>query len=464
MISIRTRLALIFTLSIFIIFSLVAVLIYWSTLNLLYKADYEFLADEVDTIQYLVEGRSIDLTALKNAVIMAPMEPEGSIYKYYIRVIDENKKILVETPGAAAIFSQEQPLIISSSPQLKKRYAWMDNNDIHYLLIQSPLKFGRSNKYGTVEVAVDVSYQHLIFHSRKKFSLILFAGTAIALLIGFLIAHRGVRSLYLLTQKVQMITATSLHERIDPKLWPRELGGLVDAFNQMLDRIEASFLRLTQFSSDLSHEMRTPITNMIGQTEISLSYAHNVEEYRGVLESNLEELHRIASLIENILFLARAENPQLDLNKVPLQVEDEIALVIDYFRAIADEKNIKILHEGNARVNANQVMFRRMLSNILSNAVKFSQDNGVIRFQVTEPDTNSVQIELYDNGIGIPTEHIAKVFDRFYRVESSRQQNPSGTGLGLAIVKSIVEIHGGMLNVHSQFGKGTIVTIILPKA
>lgn len=463
MISIRTRLTLIFTLAIFVIFSLVTILLYWSTLNLLYKADYEFLADEVDTVSYLVEGNKIDLKALKNAIINAPLEPDGSIYKYYVRVKDEQGRLLVETPGASDLLTAERVSTKSHMPLPKRRYAWMDKNDIHYLVIQSPIKFGRTNKYGSVDVAVDVSYQHEIFHSRQTFLIALFLGTLVALAIGFLIAHRGVRSFYLLAQKVQKITATSLDQRIDPKKWPRELSGLVIAFNQMLDRIESSVLRLKQFSSDLSHEMRTPITNMIGQTEISLSYDCSSDEYRNVLESNLEELQRIASLIENILFLARAENPQMDLNKVPLQIREEIALVIDYFHAVAEEKNIKIFHEGNAYIQANQVMIRRMLSNLISNAIKFSHEGGVIRFITCEMEDDMVQILLHDNGVGIAHEHLAKLCDRFYRIETTRNQNPNGTGLGLSIVKSIVEIHQGTLTIQSQFGKGTIIAIRLPK-
>lgn len=461
--SIRTRLTIFYTLAAFVLLSLLTLFLYWVTINILYKADYQFLSDEVDTIQYILQDAPIDFNRLKQTVIDTPMQPDHSIYRYYIRIFDENKKVMIETPGMDAVLLAQKYSNKNSEMLGKKRYFWYSINNKNYLLIQSPIELGKQSRIGLIQIALDISYQHVIINDRKKIIYSLLVGTISSLVLGFLIAHRGMRSLYKLTKTVEKITAISLDQRIDPKSWPKELAALGIAFNQMLDRIEASFIRLKQFSADLSHELRTPITNLIGETEVTLSYAHSVDEYRQAMESNLEELHRISSLIENILFLARAENPQLDLQKVPLNVHDEIALISEYFQLMADEKNIRIDIEGKGQLDANPVMFRRMISNILSNALKYTPTSGWIRFEIKEPDKHIVQIILSDNGIGIPAEHLPKIFNRFYRIDSARSQLSGGIGLGLAIVKSIVDLHQGIISITSELGKGTTIFLTFRK-
>jgi two-component system heavy metal sensor histidine kinase CusS len=267
----------------------------------------------------------------------------------------------------------------------------------------------------------------------------------------------------MLTLAVEKITTTSMHQRISPKFWPKELSALGIAFNQMLDRIETSFLKLKQFSADLAHELRTPISNLMGETEIALSYNQSLEGYRQVMESNLEELHRISHLIENILFLSHAENPQLYLEKKILNVQEEILIVIDFYQAMADEKNIQISQIGKAKLNINSVMFRRMLSNILSNAIKYTDKDNFIHFDIIEKDRNLVQITCRDTGLGIAKEHLPKIFDRFYRVDTARSNYSGGMGLGLSIAKSIVELHQGTISIISELGKGTTVTLVFPR-
>lgn len=460
--SIRTRLTFFYTLAVFVVLTIIVLILYWTTIHLLYKADYEFLADEVDTIQYILEKNPINEIALKEAVVDAPLSPEGSIYRYFIRILDNKKNLLIETPGTKQVLQNVNNLHKSSEFIEKKRFFWYENNDSKYLLIQAPIMLGKKSSVGFVQIALDITYQHSIIHDRNKLIYALLAGTLFALILGIIIAKRGLRSLYLLTDTVQKITATSLDNRIDPTSWPKELSGLGNAFNQMLDRMETSFSRLKQFSADLSHELRTPITNMIGQTEIALTYEDNVAEYRKAMESNLEELQRMSSLVENILFLAKAENPQLDLQKKLIHAHDEIALICEFYQAIADEKDIKVKIDGQADLHANPIMFRRLISNILSNALKYSPEHREIYFNISEVN-DSVQITARDQGDGIAPEHLLKIFDRFYRVDSARAQKTGGIGLGLAIVKSIVDMHHGRIAITSELNSGTTISIHLPK-
>ncbi len=456
--SIRTRLTLFYSLAVFILLALAAIFLYWMTITLLYKADYEFLIDEIDTIQYITHTAPIDQEAIKEAVEIAPKEEDGSIYRYFIRIRDANNQIIHETPGANEVFHAESP---SKIPR-KKRFYWFVQGEDNYLAIDAPIQIGEKNHIGYAQIALDVSYQHSLIHDRSKIIAGLLMATLLSLLFGFVIANRGLRSLFLLTQTVQKITVTSLDQRINPKSWPVELVGIGVAFNQMLDRMEASFTRLKQFSADLAHELRTPVTNLIGTTEISLSYDQSVEEYRRVMESNLEELQRISSLIENILFLSKTENPQYEVKKSHLHLYNEIALVVEFYQALADEKNISVTIHGDADMNANPDMIRRLISNLLSNAIKYCEVNGHVEITI-EIHGQEVVIIFQDDGPGIAKENIPKIFDRFYRTDSARSQQVSGVGLGLSIVKSIVEIHHGSIVLESDIGRGVKVVVTLLK-
>lgn len=460
--SIRTRLTLFYTIAAFILLTLVTVFLYWVTINILYKADYQFLSDEIDNIQYILDEQPIDKNHLKLTIMDAPRQPDNSIYRYYIRIFDENKKVYMETPGMDTILQAKKYSHKHSESLGKKRYFWFSHDDTNYLLAQAPIELGNPHKVGLIQIALDISYQHAVINDRKKLIYSLLIGTLFALIIGFFVAHRGIRSLFLLTKTVEKITATSLNQRIDPKSWPKELWGLSIAFNQMLDRIENSFTRLKQFSADLSHELRTPITNLIGETEVTLSYANTVPEYQQVLASNLEELHRISSLIENILFLARAENPHIELHKSLLYVHDEIASICEYYQAMAEEKHIEVSIEGQGELYANAIMFKRMISNIFSNSIKYTPQGGNIKFTISRLENGSIEIKLTDSGIGIAQEHLPNIFNRFYRTDAARSQHSGGMGLGLAIVKSIVDLHQGSITIASTEGKGTTITLIMP--
>lgn len=458
--SIRTQLTFIYSLSAFILLAIVALLFYWGMINLLYKADYQFLVDEVDTIQYIMENKSVDIPALRKEVIEIPSEHNTSIYRYYIRLFDENKQVIMQTPNMDSVIPVTKSYSSMSKVLGKKTYTRYSNHIDNYLLIHAPINFA-NHKIGMIEIALNISYQHNIIDDRGNLFLLLLLGALIAFTFGLVVARKGLQSLLMLTHTTQKITSASLHQRLDPKSWPKELSALGEGFNQMLDRIEASFLRLKQLSSDLAHELRTPVNILIGETEVALSYAHSVTDYRQAMESNLEELQRLSHLIENMLFLAHAENPKIDLQKERMDVQTEISKICAYHQPMADEKNIQLVVEGNANLPANVVMFRRLINNLLSNALKYS-NTGTICFLIQELN-HQVQITLSDQGPGVAAEHLPKLFDRFYRTDSARSHPDGGLGLGLAIVKSIVDLHQGTISIMSEQNIGTTVTLTLPK-
>lgn len=461
--SIAARLTFFYAISIFLLLAIIASFLYWEMVNILYKADYQFLCDEVEDIRTILQDERIDFSELRKNVIEIPSQSNQSIYRYYIRILDDKKHLLMETPGMSNLWHNHNGMF-STKPKIpgKKKYWWFsDKQKNNYLIIQSPVQLLNKSHHGVIQVVLDISYQHTLINDRKKLIILLGIIMFAAILLGFFIARRGIKSLYDLTLTTKKITASSLHQRIDPKSWPKELRTLGFSFNEMLDRIERSVNRLKQFSADLAHELRTPINNLIGETEIALSHQQSSMHYQQVLESNLEELQRISHIIENLLFLARSENPQMDLQKELLHVNTEIGIVCEYFKPLAEEKAIFLHYKGNATLSANRVMFKRLISNLLSNALKFTPTSGSIHFDIKNHD-KTVQITLRDNGIGIANEHLPNIFNRFYRVDSARSHQSGGTGLGLAIVKSIVDLHHGNISVMSELGKGTCVVMSFP--
>jgi two-component system heavy metal sensor histidine kinase CusS len=253
-----------------------------------------------------------------------------------------------------------------------------------------------------------------------------------------------------------------LHERVNPARWPRELTALATAFDQMLDRLEKSFARLSQFSADLAHELRTPINNLMGEADLALSRVRAPDEYRRVLESSLEEFAKLARTIDGLLFLARAEHPETQVQRAALDARKEIDAVREFYDAMAQDQGVDVRCEGDAALHADPLLLRRAVSNLLSNALQYTPRGGrVVMSAAASPDGGAV-VRVTDSGVGIEPEHLERIFDRFYRVDPARSRFPRGVGLGLAIVKSIMDLHRGLVTVQSEPGKGTTVSLQFP--
>jgi two-component system heavy metal sensor histidine kinase CusS len=444
--SIQSQLLFLYSIVIVCILTLAAIGFFWEEQNIVNRADYNFIADEVNDIQFIIAEKSNDMDLLKQKIITKPLRTHNSMYRYYIRVLDDENHVLLETPGMPEV------LEAANSPEQKS----------DFMRIESPVIFKDRAQQGMVQVVLDTAYEHRITKDRRIFLGLLLAAIIVSLLIGRYVIRRGLRSLDTLTNTVEKIGSSSLDKRVDPKEFPPELSHLGSAFNQMLERIETSFARLKRLSADMSHELRTPVNNLIGQTELLLAYEHEPVDRRNMQASNLEELQRISSLIENILFLARAESKTVDFEKTMINAEDEISKIREYYEPLAEEKNIEITQYGSATLRVNVTMFDRLISNLLSNAIKYTPEFGKVSFTISD-ERDSAEIHIIDNGIGIADEHIHKLFDRFYRVDAARVMQQCGSGLGLAIAKSIVDQHHGTITVLSAVGCGTEIIISLPK-
>jgi two-component system heavy metal sensor histidine kinase CusS len=274
--------------------------------------------------------------------------------------------------------------------------------------------------------------------------------------LGYGIARRGLRPVKTIARAAGDITASQLNERLRVEDAPAELEEMVRAFNRMLDRLEESFGRLQQFSSDIAHDLRTPLSNLMGETQVALTRPRSIAEYQALLGSNIEEFERLSRMIEDMLFLARVDNPSTVIKMAPVDVRAELDKVAEFYRLLAQERDLSIECDGQANVAGDRVLLQRAIHNLISNAVRYSRSGGTITVSITRNE-DAVELSVTNQGAGIAGEHLPRVFDRFYRADSARQNAEEGTGLGLAIVKSIAQLHGGEIRVTSVAEQTTFV-------
>ena len=343
------------------------------------------------------------------------------------------------------------PLYDSDVKELK---TWtVGNGTFRGLSVRMPV-LTNSKGYLNVAIAVDIGHHdHFIWKFQRALWIYLITGLLFLTGIGWLAARRGLRPIRDLVKVAKRISASRLNERIQIETLPAELVDLAVSFNEMLKRLEDSFRRLSEFSSDIAHELRTPVSNLMTQSQVALSHTRNPEEYQEVLYSNIEEYERLSRMIGDMLFLAKADNGLIVPHAELMKIESEIDAVIEFYEALASEKSIQILREGQASISGDRLMMRRVFSNLLSNAIRYTPVHGRIQVTVLKNPNDTVTIDFDNPGAPIPVDALERVFDRFYRVDPSRQRQTEGTGLGLPISKSIIHAHGGTLtasNIHDR--------------
>ncbi len=275
------------------------------------------------------------------------------------------------------------------------------------------------------------------------------AAVALAFLLtaalGFLLLRRGLRPLRRIAEQAAAITPARLHSRLEAADTPVELSQLSQAFNAMLERLDDGYRRLTQFSADLAHEIRTPVGSLMGISQVTLQQPRSVDEYQGVLASNLDELERIARMVESILFLARADDAQAVLDLHELELEEEMQRIVAYFEGPADERQLQLRHQGGGRLRADPMLLRRALSNLVANAIRYADAGSEILIRVRE-EKGACLIQVENCCSPLQPAQLERLFDRFYRADLARQGGESN-GLGLAIVAAIMRLHGGAVSV-----------------
>ncbi|GBG14764.1 two-component system, OmpR family, heavy metal sensor histidine kinase CusS [Novimethylophilus kurashikiensis] len=304
-----------------------------------------------------------------------------------------------------------------------------------------------------VALAINIEHhQEFMTAFQHNLWLAIAAGIGLTVLLGWVAARRGLEPVRQMAKVTRGVSASHLGDRIPPGSVPRELTDLAKDFNDMLARLEDSFKRLSDFSSDLAHELRTPISNLMTQTQVAISKERSIDEYREVLYSNLEEYERLARMIADMLFLAKADNGLIVPSTESVNLALEVRELFAFYEAVAEEKDIKLVLNGAGIVKGNKLMLRRALSNLLSNAIRHSAKHTEVKIAIEQSTNGEATLIIENEGEVIPPEHLPRLFDRFYRVDPSRQKTSDGAGLGLAITKSIIEAHQGKIRVWSEKG------------
>jgi two-component system, OmpR family, heavy metal sensor histidine kinase CusS len=276
-------------------------------------------------------------------------------------------------------------------------------------------------------------------------------GAFVAILLSYLLVHRALGPLHRITEEASRINVEGLNVRFDLSNTSPELHELSVSMNGMLARLERGFRLLSQYTENLAHDLRTPVNNLRGQTEVMLSRARSSEEYQTLLVSNLEEYERLSRMIENILFLARAENAQIAVRRADLDLEEQLQQVAEYFEGLADESGVALKVQANGTIRADAVLFRRAISNLISNGLRYTPRGESIEL-TTQSTAGGTVVCIRNPGPGIDPEHLDKIFERFYRIEEARTGSASSTGLGLAIVRSIMDLHEGRASAENLEG------------
>jgi two-component system heavy metal sensor histidine kinase CusS len=450
--SISTQLVLLFTVASTVLLGCALGGLYWLVVRHAFAEDNAVLADRIRALRS--ELREPDGLKAVEQEVTSPRSGKPAIY--WIRILDPSSTILIETPGMREIL----PVTAFASPNDRKSLNPSDHRVANRLFSLISSEQLLADGTYVIQVAQDRTEDQRF---RRVFGLLLLItlviGTVAFAAIAVLVSRAGLRPLLEMTDTVGRIGPGQLSKRLGHHNWPREIQPLASAFDDMLARLEESFVRLSQFSANLAHELRTPVANLLGEAQVALSRERAPQEYREIIESNVTECERLSGIIDNLLFVARAEAADGDIQRTKFNASNAVAKIIALYETVAEEHGIKIHCQGTAEVHADPMLFERAVNNVVENAVRYTPPGGTIQISITSTSA-SCQIEVTDTGCGIANEHQAHVFDRFYRADQSRHS--IGTGLGLSIVKSIMTLHAGAVVIASKPEKGTTVTLSFP--
>jgi len=451
--SIAFELILLFTLAAALLLSCGLGVFYSIVVRHAFAEDNPVLADKMFALSADLRENGPELFAEEVTAHRA-----GSHTPYWIRILDAQGRTLAETPEMGRLIPTEIfPVAREPVEAIRTRKDYRITGKLFSLVAFNEHSGGEAY---TLQVAQDRSSDEQV---ERNFALlfiaVLLGGVVASALIAIIVTRRGLRPLREMTESLGRIGPDQLKDRIGSTGWPRELQPLAVAFDEMLTRLDDSFTRLSQFSADLAHELRTPIANMLGETQVALTRDRTAAEYRETIESTVAECERLSRIVDNLLFVARVDAAREPIARKWFDAGAAVKKIATFYQTVADDHNVTISCSGDGQLYADPDLFERVVGNLLDNALRFTAEHGSIRVAVSKHNSD-FEVTVSDNGSGIAPEHLPRVFDRFYRAESSRSSD--GAGLGLALVKSIVELHGGSATIHSEVGLGTTVTLRFP--
>lgn len=459
------RLAAGFAVAAFALLLITSGLLYWALASNLDQEDAEYLGEKIAIVDGILRTRPRDVAELNEEV---SRESQQRFYPpVLIRVLDRRGTVVAQTSG----MSSTLPADVFPKPVAFPGGAWSAESHVAaagkpFGITAVTIHENAPDGGEVVQIGLDESQeQALLARYRRWLWLAMGGGLIVSGLVGYGIAARGLRPIRRMAEAVRAIGSENLGQRVAPAGFPPELASLAQTFNGMLQRLDESFTRLSRFSADIAHELRTPINNVRGLVEVSLERARAGQGVEELLGPCLDECQRLSRLIDNLLFLARAENPRSQIQRQELVLLRELETVAEFYEAAASESGVAVEVDAPAHLtaDADRLLFQRALGNLVENALAHTPAGGTVRLSAARQN-GRVQVSVSDTGRGIPPEHLGRVFERFHRVDASRSKHTGGVGLGLAIVRSIALLHGGDVQVASTVGAGTCFTLSLPAA
>ena len=379
----------------------------------------------------------------------------------YLAVYADNNQLIYRSA-----FMQAHPSVLVPPDQVKRpivRSRRIDHRPFRFLF----QKLEVNGHVYTVEMGLPADDAVETLHDFRSY-LLMFAPLLFLVAAGggYWLSRRALSPVDALVRTAREVSGTNLSSRLQKLETGDELQRLSDTLNEMLDRIEAAFQRITQFTADASHELRTPVSLIRTEAELALRRSRGEAEYKESLRHILLEAERTTALIEQLLSMARADSGRETLHFEPVDLRQTLRSVVDGWQQVATIRNLQFSANLNApdfSVMGDETLLRRLADILLDNALKYTPSPGSVHLSL-ELQGESAVIRVQDSGVGIPEEEQGKIFERFYRVDKARSRAHGGAGLGLAIAQWIVTQHGGSIQVESQAGQGATFRVELPTA
>ncbi|AVO41708.1 heavy metal sensor histidine kinase [Simplicispira suum] len=451
--TLTARLTLLFTVGSAVVLLAFGALVMAAIASHFDELDRDELAGKLDYAAQLVA--TMDRPLSKEAVAKELASSFAGHHELVMQVRGPSGMVWFASPGV------EFPVSLVTAPHLSH---WRSGGRTFHGLEKTLLVGATAGGALTLVLALDTAH-HERFLQSFRVTLWLFVACAVMFmgLLGWVSARRGLAPLRAMRERAATVTAHSLDRRLPVQAVPPELAELAITLNEMLERLEDAFKRLSDFSADLAHELRTPVSNLMVQTQVALSLPRDAEGYRAILESNAEEYERLARMISDMLFLAKAENGLVLVHEELVDVAHEVRQLFDFYELSADEKRIDLQLRGEGALRGDRLMLRRALGNLISNALRHTPVGGTISVAIDQ-DAARLRIQVQNTGEPIAAAHLARFFERFYRADPARQHEAGeGIGLGLSISQAIAHAHGGEVAAASNDGL-TIFSLTFPNS
>ncbi len=446
--TLTARLTVLYTLVSATVLLGLGLLVVWSTQQHFVELDRDYLQDKVHLIQKIMDETP------EGAAMSAKLDELMDSHHGLFVEITRNEEILYGARGISF------PTELAAQTSAGQPMDWTDGDrqlrglSVELSAGQPPGEAAPAGQRTRLMLALDtLHHTHFMQALRQKLALYLLVATLLSGFLGWWAARSGLAPLRVMKERALKVTAHKLSQRMPVEAVPVEMADLANSLNTMLERLEVDFAKLMDFSSDLAHELRTPISNLLTQTQVSLSQRRDPDTYRDILASNAEEFQRLARMVSDMLFLAKTDHGIELPHSENVSLEDEVASLLDFYDAVAEEKEVCLQVVGAGTVKGDRLMIRRAISNLLSNALRHAHPRTDIELTITHAGDDTA-LCVNNRGQVIDAVDLPRLFDRFYRVDKARAHPSSeGAGLGLAITKAIMVAHGGSVSVTSGAGK-----------